>query len=200
MLFWASRNRNESSNHPTHPKKSCKTTCKTKKKPPVILCCFFSSKVSTKGPRNLANLGGLKVEGGEMIVMAAKLNFTNCSSLSHGGGFHSDLPLKQEMGQIHFRFLGPWKVFHLFWGGKSQDRHQNGTPGLKLRRLQAHSQLSTSKMVFLNKNWLMFVFVVVFSWPSLDVFFCTGSLWELNPNQQEHDSRTWRFFKTLWLA
>ena len=125
-----------------------------------------------------------------MIVMAAKLNFTNCSSLSHGGGFHSDQPLKQEMGQIHFRFLGPWKVFHLFWGGKSQDRHQNGTPGLKLRRLQAHSQLSTSKMVFLNKNWLMFVFVVVFSWPSLHVFFCTGSLWELNPNQQEHDSRT----------
>jgi len=47
--------------------------------------------------------GGLKVEGGEMIVMAAKLNFTNCSSLSHGGGFHSDQPLKQEMGQIHFR-------------------------------------------------------------------------------------------------
>ena len=46
----------------------------------------------------------------------------------------------------------------------------NGTPPLKLRRLQAHSQLSTSKMVFLNKNWLMFVFVVVFRGLPWDFF------------------------------
>ena len=104
MLFWASRNRNESS---YSPEKILQDHLQDQKKTTCDFMLFFFTKVSTKGPRNLANLGGLKVEGGEMIVMAAKLNFTNCSSLSHGGGFHSDQPLKQEMGQIHFRFLGP---------------------------------------------------------------------------------------------
>lgn len=143
MLFWASRNRNESSNHPTHPKKSCKTTCKTKKKPPVILCCFFCQNSQQKGPRSYRLWGGLKVEGGEMIVMAAKLNFTNCSSSSHGGGFHSDLPLKQEMGQIHFRFLGPWKVFHLFFWG--EEKVKTGTRCDYIIKNKWHSWLETKK-------------------------------------------------------
>jgi len=137
--------------------------------------CFFL-KFSTKGPRNLTNLGGLKVEGGEMIVMAAKLNFTNCSSLSHGGGFHSDQPLKQEMGQIHFRFLDV-EVLHFFGVGK----FKTGTrcdyiiknewhSSLETKRAAGPLKISTSKMVFLNKNWLMFVVVVVFRGLPWDFF------------------------------
>ena len=49
MLFWASRNRNESSNHPTHPKKSCKTTCKTKKNHLWFYVVFFPRKSQQKG-------------------------------------------------------------------------------------------------------------------------------------------------------
>ena len=61
-----------------------------------------------------------------MIVMAAKFNFTNCSSLSHGGGLHSDQPLKQEMGQIHFRFLDVERL-PFFWGGKNSRPAQDVT-------------------------------------------------------------------------
>ena len=81
---------------------------------------FSTGQVLTSGPEKQqvisSPLVGLHVEGAEMIVMAAKLNFTNCSSVSHGGGFHSDKPLKQEMGQIHFRFLDVKLCVFFVWG------------------------------------------------------------------------------------
>ena len=151
------------------PEKILQDHLQDQKKPPMILCCFFSSKVSTKGPRNLTGFGRFE-----------------------GGGRWDDCDGCQT--QLHQLFLfEPWwwipfwpaletrdgsDPFSVPWRGKASiflegEKVKTGTrcdyiiknewhSSLETKKAAGPLKISTSKMVFLNENLVNVYFFVVF--------------------------------------